>query len=466
MPPEAFEDIVVLLPGITGSVLRKDGKDAWAPSPKAVLGGLLSGGGSIRHLALDEDPPDADDLGDGVTVGGVIESVHVLPGLWSIDGYTSVGERLHEKLGLRQGENYIPWAYDWRRDNRVAARKLQHDSAAWLEAARQRGARDPKLVLVAHSMGGLVARYFIECLGGWEVTRQLITFGTPYRGSLNAVGFLANGFHKGWGPFSLDLSGALRSFTSVYQLLPIYPCFDPGDGTLKRVTETTIPNVDADKAAAALAFHHEIRDAVKRNMQDAAYREQRYELNPIVGNVQPTLQSARADDGRVELIRAYDGVDQKGDGTVPQVSATPLEIADQRGAMYSNERHASLQNADPVLVQMVGVVQARSLHTETFKAVAGTALALELRETYVDSEPIVARVTPAEPLAEPLEAVVEDAESGAEVARQTLLKRPDGALEAELAPLPGGVYRLAVAGDPAAEPVHDLFTVLPEHPEV
>jgi pimeloyl-ACP methyl ester carboxylesterase len=42
--------------------------------------------------------------------------------------------------------------------------------------------RTPKLILVGHSMGGLVARYFLECLEGWRDTRRLVTFGTPYRG--------------------------------------------------------------------------------------------------------------------------------------------------------------------------------------------------------------------------------------------------------------------------------------------
>jgi hypothetical protein len=36
-------------------------------------------------------------------------------------------------------------------------------------------------------MGGLVARYYLEVLGGWEKCRALFTFGTPHRGSLNAA---------------------------------------------------------------------------------------------------------------------------------------------------------------------------------------------------------------------------------------------------------------------------------------
>jgi hypothetical protein len=280
---------------------------------------------------------------------------------------------------------------------------------------------------------------------------------------LNAVNFLANGFHKGLGPLSIDLSDVLRSFTSIYQLLPIYPCFDAGNGALARTTEAQIPHVDPAKAQAALEFHHEIRDAQARNSADPAYG---YGIHCVVGNVQPTYQSARADGAGVRLLPSYEGEDQKGDGTVPQVSSTPLEVEDQAGAMYSNERHGSLQNADPVLNQLAGVATAEALRTDRFRAVAGTALAVEVEETYIDSEPIVVRVTPAEPLAEPLRVVVEDADTGAGVARQPFTGASDGdPLAAEVPPLPSGVYRLTVEGDPGAEPVHDLFTVVPENPE-
>jgi hypothetical protein len=460
----SFSDVVVLLPGITGSVLKKDGKDVWAVTPGAIVRGLFSRGGSVRGLKLDADAGSADDPQDGVTVGGLVQDAHVIPGLWSIDGYTKAGRTMCQSLGLTPGENYFEFAYDWRLDNRVAARELQRRSRDWLAAAEQRGAADPKLVLVGHSMGGLVSRYFIECLEGWKVTRRLITFGTPYRGSLNAVNFLANGFHKGMGPLSIDLSDVLRSFPSIYQLLPIYPCYDPGDGTLKRTTETQIPHVDKAMAEAALKFHHEIRDAVESNDKDPQYQDARYGIHPIVGNVQPTYQSARAAGGGVELLRSYEGRDDKGDGTVPRVSSTPLEVEDEAGAMYSNERHGSLQNADAVLNQLAGLVT--KPRTDRFKAVVGTALEVELEETYLDTEPVTVRVRPAQPLAEPLRVVVDDAESRAEVARQPLVGTGgDGPLAAELPPLPSGVYRLTVEGDPGAEPVHDLFAVVPATPE-
>src|SRR5690606_41822734 len=49
------------------------------------------------------------------------------------------------------------------------------------------GMSKARAILIAHSMGGLVARYYLEVLGGWDSCRALITFGTPHRGSLNAL---------------------------------------------------------------------------------------------------------------------------------------------------------------------------------------------------------------------------------------------------------------------------------------
>jgi len=74
-------DVIVLLPGILGSVLQKDGRDVWAASAGGVLAGLLSRGQSIRELTLFEDNLD-EDLGDGVTADRLMPDVHILPRLW------------------------------------------------------------------------------------------------------------------------------------------------------------------------------------------------------------------------------------------------------------------------------------------------------------------------------------------------------------------------------------------------
>ena len=219
-------DVVVLLPGITGSVLRDSrGRDLWAPTAGTAARALITLGRSLTDLELRDE--DAD---DGVTAPMMIPDLHLIPGLWKIDGYSKLSGYLQRQFAVTPGRNFFAFPYDWRRDNRVAARRLKEQTDRWLWEWR-RESPDAKLILVGHSMGGLVARYFLECLEGWRDTRRLVTFGTPYRGSLNALNFLVHGMQKRLGPIPvLDLSRLLRSFPSVYQLLPIYPCLDPGDG--------------------------------------------------------------------------------------------------------------------------------------------------------------------------------------------------------------------------------------------
>jgi triacylglycerol esterase/lipase EstA (alpha/beta hydrolase family) len=165
-------------------------------------------------------------LGDGVTATRVVPDLHLIPGLWKIDGYGKIRQSLEKAFELTQGKNLFEFPYDWRRDNRAAARKLHREVHAWLSAWRKgSGQADAKLILVAHSMGGLVARHFLEVLGGWRDTRCLATFGTPYGGSINALQTLVEGTRIGG---LIDVSATMRSFTSVYQLLPTYPCVAAG----------------------------------------------------------------------------------------------------------------------------------------------------------------------------------------------------------------------------------------------
>ncbi|OUC06475.1 lecithin:cholesterol acyltransferase, partial [Litorilinea aerophila] len=221
-----MRDMVVVLPGITGSVLQKDGRDLWAISGQAVWRILASLGDTLQDLLLVGDDPAVDDLGDGIRATGVIQDLHMVPGLVKIDGYSGLRRLFTQEFEVVPGSpdderpaNYFEFAYDWRRDNRYAARKLQELVNRKLPQWRDHsGAQDARVILVAHSMGGLISRYYLEVLQGWRDCRALITFGTPYRGSVNALGYLANGYKQ----LFLDLTEVMRSFTAAYQLLPIY----------------------------------------------------------------------------------------------------------------------------------------------------------------------------------------------------------------------------------------------------
>jgi hypothetical protein len=72
-----MRDVIIILPGITGSVLRKDGHDIWAVSAIGIFGALTSLGRNLNTLKLTEDPPDIDDLSDGVIADRLVNDLHL-----------------------------------------------------------------------------------------------------------------------------------------------------------------------------------------------------------------------------------------------------------------------------------------------------------------------------------------------------------------------------------------------------
>jgi pimeloyl-ACP methyl ester carboxylesterase len=456
---EPLRDVVVLLPGIMGSVLQRDGKDVWAFSKGAAVSGLFSLGGTIKQLELGEDPHHVDDLGDGITAPRLMPDLHLIPGLWKIDGYEKIGRRIRESPGVTPGQNYFEFPYDWRRDNRVAARQLASKSREWLRAWRTASGNDgAKLVLVGHSMGGIVARIFVELLEGWRDTRVLVTFGTPFGGSVNALEFLANGFRKGIGPFSVDLTDTIRSFTSVYQLLPVFKCLETPSGLARVADAPSLGKIDVSKVRAAASMHGEIRATVDANRANDYGGTGGYGLRPLVGDFQPTRQSARFDGDEITSLRSRNGKDEGGDGTVPKLSAVPHELLDGwTNVTFYAEAHASLQNFDPVLTQLASLLRNLDIDTRGYYAV-NTKLSVEIDDLFWVDEPIPVRARPEYPV-DGLEAVVTSVATGGEVARVALTGELDGWLTADLAPLLAGDYRVTVRAATGVDPVTEVFAV-------
>ena len=455
----AFKDLVILLPGITGSVLARGGTEVWSPSAGAIWRVVTSRGGSIADLELPAGPP-----GDDITAPRLIPDVTIVPGLIKIDGYSRIENYLVAGLGLERGRNYFPFPYDWRLDNRLNAKRLQTSAASWLSAWQQHsGASDARLVLIGHSMGGLVARYFLECLGGWKQTRTLITLGTPHQGSLNAVQFLVHGMKKGIGPFGLDLSPLLRSFPSVYQLLPIYRCIDSGTGDLSKVADAAqsgvLPHVKAEWARDALTFHKEIEEAQASNAKSSEYADGGYRCVPLVGIEQPTLQSARVTGGHVEMLHTFNGRADGGDGTVPRASATPIELEQQGREVFAAEMHGSLQNADGALANIKGLLTTPAMDLSKFRAELPAALTLDVEDVVLPGEPLRVRARASEGNPK-IRAVLTRIDPGAPDSSfiEPLGKSPDGGWRQSEFAVPPGTWRVRVESDDTPA-VTDLVVV-------
>ena len=170
---EMLRDLVVVIPGLTGSILKKDGKVVWGWSVGALMRTLASGGATIRDLALSGDDPNLNSLDDGVAATKLIPDAHGIPGFWKIDGYSALRNLVKRSFIIQEGApnhvrpaNYFEFPYDWRRDNRVAARALGRLVDALPRWRQHSGAADARVMVLAHSMGGLVARHWLEVLKG------------------------------------------------------------------------------------------------------------------------------------------------------------------------------------------------------------------------------------------------------------------------------------------------------------
>jgi pimeloyl-ACP methyl ester carboxylesterase len=361
-------DLVVVLPGIMGSTLaEKNGRLVWAPSAGSVIRAVRTIGDSIRDLTLpggigDEHP------GDGVRPVALMPDLHVLPGVWTpIQGYTVLVKRLtglgyqpvSDDVAAPPG-NLLVVPYDWRLSNRYNGRRLKTLVEPALERWRARGGqyRDAKISFVCHSMGGLVARWYITHEGGADITRKLITIGTPYRGAVRAVDQLFTGVTKDIGPLRVDLTNFARSLPSLYQLLPSYACVERDQHTVSELgflaDTPTLPMLDMQRVTDAAAFHTAMEKA-EESLPMSGIR------HAITGIRQTTASTLRIAGSNIEVLNSYAGNDTSGDGTVPATSGPKGIALDDPVLKRIADKHGALQCNHAVLDEVVGVLTAKPI---------------------------------------------------------------------------------------------------------
>ncbi len=248
--PRGGKTPVIIIPGLTGSDLvnSKTGEEVWFKAQRA----------KDDDLRLPVSPNLARNRDDLVSKD-IIRSVKFLKILPETEIYEKLIGAL-EKSGYREAkwdtakrgdyrDTFFVFPYDWRRDNVESARLLIRR----IETLKRRlGKPNLKFNIVAHSMGGLVARY-AAMYGNADIPTGKITpnwagaknfnkiflLGTPNAGSVAAMNALLNGFsYIGGGlnlPFIQNISRYdVFTIPSIYQLLP-------HEGSLKVFDENLEP---------------------------------------------------------------------------------------------------------------------------------------------------------------------------------------------------------------------------------
>jgi pSer/pThr/pTyr-binding forkhead associated (FHA) protein len=283
-PSDAARRPVVIIPGFAGSMLWRGSERIWPTF-------------HVRSLAesLRIDRP--------LEARGLVDEVVVVPGVIHLDQYGLLSGYLTETLGYEEGRDLLEFAYDFRQDNRESARRLGAAIEAWDV--------DRPITIIAHSMACLIARYYVERLGGHRRVERVILLGGPHAGAPYGLASLVTGPDLlPLGLLNHQLRDIIATFPSWYQILPAYQCVSDPSGFVDVLgDETWLAEPHRPLLRNARQFRREL--GMRASVPTVCVFG--YGVRTIA-----SVTMARGPDGR--LVSAEMAEEQAGDGMIPERS--------------------------------------------------------------------------------------------------------------------------------------------------
>lgn len=379
--------LFVVVPGIGGSVLEH----ARHGGTEVVWGGLGQLPERVLSPTLLRVAAD-----DGIRAVGAISDWCVLRDFTVLHGYGGLVRTIANASGLKVDWGHpdaedlsaqvVVFPYDFRRSVEHAADGLDSMIRRRLSAlGTSMGDRHARVVIVAHSMGGLVARAWARRSepSGW--CRAIVTLGTPHLGAPKALSFMQSGLQVGPLPVARRLSRVIQSWASTHELLPVYRMINAGGSQPLRAVDFEAGWLDATATAAAHQVHTEIRtDWVKLGAAAPM-------LVPMFGVGRPTIGRATLRNGSLRFAKGPSGPeDLLGDGTVPREAAVPYELDNPQGIaaqrMEIGAAHGRLPNWGRLRDELATIVTLRP--SGVLLGDGDRALALDLEGTWPSDTPL------------------------------------------------------------------------------
>ena len=313
--PKADAPIVFVLPGIMGSHIEIGSDRIWFDPINLIAG-------DMDRLTVNAQ---------GVTPDGWLDLI-----------YEKLAQYLADSHELR------PFAYDWRLSIVTAAEKFGVELDKAMQDAEKRG---KPVRIVAHSMGGLVARLALK--GRWERFKaipgsRLLQLGAPNRGSHSMAAVLLGRddfvqMIERWFDLKHDMRqflGIVRDFPGVLEMLPW-----PGDNGLaldgvdyfgaQTWQDWSVQDPAANQGKGWQAPQAGPLDAARAAVQALMDAELDAGCTLYVAGHAQTPVGVRINDGQVEI-----GCIDEGDGRVPWSTGIPPGVR----AWYTDAAHGDLPN--------------------------------------------------------------------------------------------------------------------------
>lgn len=338
---EPEPDPVIIVPGIMGSYLYSSidpGVEVWPAVGKTVLDPWDL---HLNQLIMDEQgKPSANSM--------IVPPQDIIRSVLNKDFFAGLIDELKQN-GYVENENLFVFPYDWRLDLNWSAAGIPYSGFNSLKdkvekVKQQTGSA--KVNIIAHSMGGLVAKNYIKHYGSSSVDK-FIDIGTPHLGAPEALKILMYGDDLGFNYLGLGLNSERvklisQNFPSIYQLLPSQNYFDSVDPDYAYYIYDMY-DLDGNSITDRLDYAQSIdfientgrnnyllgfNDALHNDLDNYSPKTDGVETYNIMGCGQPTIGQIfvlnKEKSGGYEYGLKY----ISGDGTVPLRSAEALAADD------------------------------------------------------------------------------------------------------------------------------------------
>ncbi len=218
---------VIFIPGVAGSELYSGDHNAWP----GWLAQRVTGG-YFHTLKMDEKGRSEYNIVPLRSIRKGLEFDLSFMGVWGVFGvyddfFDYMGDEGYSiEENTESGLRLYDFAYDWRKDNYHTADLLEQKIDKVLKENKA-----DKVIIMAHSMGGIVARLYMKDEKRAKKVAGVIFMGTPHHGSPMPFYAFTHGYNFANSKLSdTSMWEIMGNWEAGYQLLPSYSFIQDNDG--------------------------------------------------------------------------------------------------------------------------------------------------------------------------------------------------------------------------------------------